>query len=386
MLSLHLLVFFFAIATVSCSTENIVTLVHLRMCTDGDVSIQGQDDCFNIPEDMDYEVVIDQIRFIHDHSNNMSLFVTSVRLIEDEMRDRVLVYNDTIVHVFILIDLDLSDVEVPFNFSCKRAGDVWFHVFDYVMKRTLNPDLKTIPHLPGDTTVKHNITIISLRLKERRARMKKLVHGTIEGVKRYLVKNYQLNDTQASTEIINSVLESENYDELLRLLNRNLDSINITIETCADVVTESYQILPREVVELIAKLTLTQLQQQAVQQQIEKIERLQQIMGEEGVPTTLRGSKREAEDEKYGKIRLLLTLFLAWFLLCYCSEGTVPWCVDVDLTFGLSLALSEIVLLLGGDIEKNPGPLTGTWACTMIIDIGSSSINILLSCVFLSRR
>ena len=31
------------------------------------------------------------------------------------------------------------------------------------------------------------------------------------------------------------------------------------------------------------------------------------------------------------------------------------WYVDVR----LSLALSEIVLLLGGDIEKNPGPGTG---------------------------
>ena len=192
-----------------------------------------------------------------------------------------------------------------------------------------------------------------------------LVNGTNEGV------------TYSSTEIMRLIL-GENYDELLRLFKRNLDSSNIAVETCADVaVTESYQISPREVAELITKET--QLEQQAVQQQIEKVEKIQQVIEEEGA--IILRTKREAEDEKQEEIRLLLMLLILWFLLCYCSGSTVPWCVDVDLTFGLSLALSEIVLLLGGDIEKNPGPLTGTWACTMMI--GSSSIIVVC---FLSRR
>ena len=383
----HLLVFFFAIATVSCSTGPLSILQIIPTSNDSlkisqfitwsslNSSTSACIARLNWSTVLSMYRIEDEMRYLHTYDNNiyiMNLFTsvhliedkmrdlyninlcTSARLIEDEMRDRVLVYNDTIVHVFIPIKLDLSDFEVPFNLSCKHAGDVWFHVFDYVMKTTLEPDLKTISHLPEDMTVKH-----ILRLKEQRVWMEKLVHGMIEGVKRYLVKNHQIDDTQASTEIMNSVLESENYDELLRLLKRNLDSINITIETCADVVTESYQILPREVVELITKLTLTQLQQQAVQQQIEKVERIQQVIEEEGA--TILRTKREAEDEKQEEIRLVLMLLVLWFLLCYCSDGTVPWCEDVDLTFGLSLALSEIVLLLGGDIEKNPGPLSSMY-------------------------
>ena len=166
-----------------------------------------------------------------------------------------------------------------------------------------------------------------------------------------------------------------NYDELYRLLKRKLDSIAIE----ADIATESYHVSLRKLVEVIVTKVATQLQQQVVRQQIEKVEKIQQVIEEEGA--TILRTERESEDEKQEETRLLLMLLVLWFLLCYCSDGTVPWCVDVDLTFGLSLALSDIVLLLGGDIEKNPGPLTGTWACTMMI--GSSSIIIVC---FLSRR
>ena len=182
--------------------------------------------------------------------------------------------------------------------------------------------------------------------------------------------------TQERAEFVNflkSSMENNNYDELCRLLKRKLDSIAMEAEIAT--ASESHHISPRELVEVITKAA-TQLQQQVVQQQIEKIEKIQQVIEEEGA--TILRTKREAEDEKQEEIRLLLMLLVLWFLLCYCS---VPWCVDVDLTFGLSLALSDIVLLLGGDIEKNPGPLTGTWACTMMI----RSSSIIIVC-FLSRR
>ena len=167
-----------------------------------------------------------------------------------------------------------------------------------------------------------------------------------------------------------SMNKNLNYDELYRLLKKKLDRVAME----ADI------FIPEELVEVIATKVATRLQQQVVhQRQIEKIERLQQGMEEEGA-TILRRTKREEGDDKHREARLLLMVLVLWFLLCYCFEGAV-WCVDVDLTFGLSVALSDIVLLLGGDIEKNPGPLTGTWACTMMI--GSSSIIVLC---FLSRR
>ena len=237
------------------------------------------------------------------------------------------------------------------------------HAFDYVLGTKLDPDFKTIPHLPGTVNAKH---ALRLNLKGQRARMEEFVrmieggkYDHFERIVRDWISNinkngYHYTQAIASTEFVKSKLESENYDELLRLLKRNLDSINIAIE--AEIVTESDQISPRDLVELIAKAI--QLHQQTIQPQIEKIERLQQVMEEEGAPI-LRRTKHEAEDEKQEETHLLLMLLVLWFLLCYCSDGTV-WCVDVDLTFGLSLALSEIVLLLGGDIEKNPGPLSST--------------------------
>ena len=251
----------------------------------------------------------------------------------------------------------------------KSERDLWFPICDYIMMKTkLDPDfMKTNPHPPGNmNSVKHTWRLNKQRaLIEELARMTYYYKGCYHGVGRILISHgiWKINESQWYTQqekaiIVNhlkSILLRNNCDdELLRLLKSTMDSI------IAEVVTESYpsQISPRDLMKLITKVT--QLQQQAVQQQIEKIERLQQVMEEEGAPMILRGSKREAEDEKFGKIHFLLTLFLAWFLLCYCSDGTV-WCVDVDLTFGLPLALSEIVLLLGGDIEKNPGPLSSTY-------------------------
>ena len=258
-----------------------------------------------------------------------------------------------------------------------NLDDAWLNVF--VLGTKLSPGFKIISHLLSgtDINIKHTLR---LDLKEQRAQIESLFRiiklGHRKRVRCLINSIINWQNSQANAEFMKSTLETGNYDELLRLLKKNLDSINIAIET--EIVTESDQISPRDQMELIAKAT--QLQQQGVQQQIEKIERLQQIMEEEGAPI-LRRTKHEIDrDEKQEETHLLLMLLVLWFLLCYCSEGTV-WCVDVDLTFGLSLALSDIVLLLGGDIEKNPGPLTGTWACTMMI--GSSSIIVVC---FLSRR
>ena len=286
-----------------------------------------------------------------DPSTRLIIIEGGSDIVRDTISPAVVVSYD----IYIMITMEASD--------SSRHTISWLDVLNCVLGTIFDPDFKTNPHLLGNMNVRHRS-----ELKEQRAWMVELVR-MIEGrnysrldeiVRDWIysainktaqMEGYHYYNTQARAEFMKSNLKT-NYDELLRLLKRNLDSINVAIE--ADVVTESYQISPRELVEVITKAI------QLEQQQIEKIERLQQVMEEEGAPTILRGSKREAEDEKYRKIHLLLTLFLAWFLLCYCSDSTV-WCVDIDLTFGLSLALSEIVLLLGGDIEKNPGPLSSMY-------------------------
>ena len=149
--------------------------------------------------------------------------------------------------------------------------------------------------------------------------------------------------------------EDEKFDDVHNLLKEKKEIMAKEAENVEFILTVLEQISPQELAHAMA--VATQQQQRAAQQHMEKIKRLQQIKGEEGAPVLMR-RRQETEDERREEFRLLLMLLVLWFLLCYCSEGTV-WCVDVELMFGLSLVLSKIILLLGGDIEKNPGPLTG---------------------------
>ena len=150
-----------------------------------------------------------------------------------------------------------------------------------------------------------------------------------------------------------TLIKAGKINDLNRLLKGKLDSIETTkLETILE------HLSPKELVEMMAKVA--QLQLQITQQaQVERIERLQQVKMEAGGPVLRKTQQDTVDKQDQEKVHLALTLGLVlWFLLCYCSEGT-EWCVDVELTFSLLLVLSKIILLLGGDIEKNPGPLTG---------------------------
>ena len=172
-------------------------------------------------------------------------------------------------------------------------------------------------------------------------------YGTVKSVR-------LLQQERAEFMKLLELIENRNFYELYLLLKEKLDNMAKEAKHI-EFLTVLEQISPKELAHAMAMAT--QQQQRAAQQQMEKIERLQQVMEEEGTPY-LRKRSQELEDERQEEIRLLLMLLFLWFLLCYCSEGSVCF-LDVELTFGLSLVLSEIVLLLGGDIEKNPGPLTG---------------------------
>ncbi len=149
------------------------------------------------------------------------------------------------------------------------------------------------------------------------------------------------------------LVKNGNYEELHRLLL--IKKLKILQVRKFLIIME--QLSPRELAEAFDKAT-----KQRAQQVEKQIERIHQIQEREGAP--ILRTRQEVEDERLEEIRLLFMFLILWFLLYYCSDGTV-WCVDVELSFGLSLVLSEIVLLLGGDIEKNPGPLTGILVCCM---------------------
>lgn len=227
--------------------------------------------------------------------------------------------------------------------------------------------LSTNPHLL-ENDVRH--TIQSCRLwTEQRARIKELLKLLVENkpgrwmklIKIILLISEIFPDVAANTNMrllqqvekmeLKRLVRAGRINDLCRLLKVKLDCIETTkLETILE------HLSPKELVEMMAKAT--QLQQQVAQQaRVERIERLQQVKVEAG-ESVLRRIQQDTEDKGQEKLHLLLALLVWWFLLCYCSEGTVQ-CVDVELTFGLSLVLSEIILLLGGDIEKNPGPLTG---------------------------
>jgi hypothetical protein len=270
----------------------------------------------------------------------------STRLIEDG--SGILVYRSNYTS---------SKYYKPFPIiSFPLRSDIFDYGDDNMLKtKPLDPDFSTNSHLLGNADVKCTVPQMSILINSLRVRAELSVKSHIVvwlgGTNDYIILNATVGH-QEEAEVIIFVISN---CELLRLLKGNLDSITSAIEA-AEIITESCQISPRELVEAITKAT--QPQHQIVQQQIEKIERIEQVMEEEGA--SILKTKREAEDEKQEEICLLLMLLVLWFLLCYCSDSTV-WCVDVDVSFGLSLALSEIVLLLGGDIEKNPGPLTGMY-------------------------
>lgn len=199
-----------------------------------------------------------------------------------------------------------------------------------------------------------NWTITSeLEIINRQLSVHVNVTGETPSVKR-------LQQEKAEFMKFQKLLDSGDYDGLYNALKGKLENITKEAEKIEFILTVLHvkQLSPKELADTMAKAT-EQQQRVAQQAQIEKIERLQQIK-EEGAPV-LRRTKHETEDERQEEIRLLLALLVLWFLLCYCSDGTI-WCVDIELTFGLSLVLSEIILLLGGDIEKNPGPLSGIHA------------------------
>ena len=215
-------------------------------------------------------------------------------------------------------------------------------------------------------------TILSTRLwTEQRPKIKELLKFLVENqeyTRRWVkLMKILINDIipavaadtnmrllhQVEKTALITLIKAGKINDLNRLLKGKLDSIETTkLETILE------HLSPKELVEMMAKVA--QLQLQITQQaQVERIERLQQVKMEAGGPVLRKTQQDTVDKQDQEKVHLALTLGLVlWFLLCYCSEGT-EWCVDVELTFSLLLVLSKIILLLGGDIEKNPGPLTG---------------------------
>ena len=157
--------------------------------------------------------------------------------------------------------------------------------------------------------------------------------------------NLLLHERTREFKTFLELIENRRYTELHRILEMKMESLELK-----NILKHLSQ---REQAEVLGK----SIQLVGCQQQVENFEKFKRnFIKAKGTPI-LRKTKQGVKDEKE-EFRILLTIRVLWFLLCYCSEGTV-WFVDEQLTFGLSSILSEIVLLLGGDIEKNPGPLSG---------------------------
>ena len=191
-----------------------------------------------------------------------------------------------------------------------------------------------------------------LELQERISGEIQVINQTINSARDYgAVKRVRLLEQERAEFMkLLELIINKNFNELKNLLKEKLDIMEKEAENVEFVLTV---VSPEELAHAMAMAT--EQQQMAVQQQMEKIGNFQRVIAEEGAPTL----RRRQQDERREEIRLLLMLLFLFFLLCYCSEGTM-WYVDIELTFGSLLVLTEIVLLLGGDIEKNPGPLTGT--------------------------
>lgn len=93
--------------------------------------------------------------------------------------------------------------------------------------------------------------------------------------------------------------------------------------------------------------------------QAEKIKQIQRAREREGpLPESLVSKLDRVRENIREQWHLLLALFILW--LCCFTDGAVSvWPIKV-LSRSLSPFLSKIVLLLGGDVETNPGPLTGS--------------------------
>ena len=179
------------------------------------------------------------------------------------------------------------------------------------------------------------------------------INQSIEAGGHAVVRDKHRNEVQQRRKELTKLLElakngSYEFEELHGFLEKKLENLKLRRMLAMCIIE---QLSPRELAEVFDKITHRQQAQQA-----EKIEKLQQVKVEEGA-AVLRRTKLEAlEDKGQDEIHILLALFVLWFLLCYCPEGTVEH--TECLTIGL-LSVLLIILLLSGDIEKNPGPLTG---------------------------
>ena len=276
--------------------------------------------------------------------------------------------------------LVLPRVQLPFHMRLSRYVDWSTLSLDLsdTPRVKIDPEFDMNPHLLGKSSivkrtiswlwteqiaeVKNLLRMIEskeyFKIRKRISNEVLVINQTINSARAYGSANRvgSLQQERANYMKVLELIDNGNYGEPYRLLRLKLDNLHTTKETKDEfILTILEQISPQELARAIANAV--QQQQRAARLQMEKIERLQKIKEEEGAPILIR-RRQETEDERQEEFHLLLMLLALWFLLCYCSDGTV-WCVDVELTFGLSLVLSKIILLLGGDIEKNPGPLTG---------------------------